>query len=328
MQILITGALGVNGAAVLRYLCARGYSPVVFENRLDFSLVSDLEGRFEVVPGDIGDVAGLTRAFQQHQIQRVVHMAALMPPAAEADPYHGFIVNGLGTVNVLEAASLAGVERVVFTSSVSFYGRVLEAEHLYPTYKPVPEDHLPNPGSVYDATKVAGEVMGLSYARAYGLQFVSLRFANIFGPGKLARHGRVSLHSKIIESALSGTPVRLPQGRDEKADMIYVDDVGEGIALATLADRLPHTEYNISTGRGQTIVDFADAVKAVVHGADIEVGPGLDFFGYGAPGGYIVMDPSRAREDFGFEAKFSLVDGVRAYVETMDRLRLEPAVVG
>jgi UDP-glucose 4-epimerase len=327
MQILITGALGVNGAAVLRFLSARGIRPVVFENRVDLSLVRDLEGQFEVVQGDISDIAGLTRTFQAHKIQRVVHMAALMPPAAEANPYNGFIVNGLGTVNVLEAATLTGVERVIFTSSVSYYGRINEPEHLYPEYVPVTEDHYPNPGSVYDVTKVASEVMGLVYARTYGIEFASLRFANIFGPGKLARHGRVSLHSKIIESALAGTPVRLPQGRDEKADMIYVDDVGAGIGLATLSDRLPHTEYNISTGLGQTMVDFADAVRAVIPDADIEIGPGLDFFEYGAPGGYIVMDPSRAREDFGFEAQFSLEDGVRAYVETLRLLELEPVVV-
>jgi UDP-glucose 4-epimerase len=251
-------------------------------------------------------------------------MAALMPPAAEADPFKGFTVNGLGPVSVLEAACLTGVERIVFTSSMSYYGRVTESEHLHPTYKPISEDHYPNPQSVYDVTKVAGEVMGLNYARAYGIKFVSLRFANIYGPGKLARHGKVSLHSKIIEYALAGRPVRLPQGREQKTDMIYVDDVGQGIALATLNDQLPHTAYNISTGRAETIVDFANAVRTVIPGADIEVGPGLDFFEYGSPGGYYLMDPTRAREDLGFEAQFSLEDGVRAYVDTMRRLHLQP----
>lgn len=322
MQILITGALGVNGASLLRNLTARHIRPVVFENRIDLSLVQDLVGQFDIVQGDINDLSGLLRALQKYKVQRVVHMAALMPPATEPDPYKGFIVNGLGTINVLEAACLAGVERVVFTSSMSFYGRLSEPEHLHPTYKPVREDHLPNPRSVYDVTKVASEVMGLNYARQYGIGFVSLRFANIYGPGKLARHGRVSLHSKIIESALTGQPVRVRQGGEQKADMIYVDDVAEGVALATLADRLPHTEYNISTGRGETMVAFADAVKAAVPNADIEIGPGLDFFEYGSQGGYYLMDATRAREDLGFEARTSLADGVRGYVETMRRLRL------
>ncbi len=324
MQILITGALGVNGASLLRNLIARDIRPVAFENRIDLSLVQDVAGQFDVVQGDINDLSALIRALKKYKIQRVAHLAALMPPIAEAEPYKGFNVNALGTVSVLEAACIAGVERVVFTSSMSFYGRLKEPEHLHPTYRPVTEDHLPNPRSVYDATKVVSEVMGLNYARAYGIQFVSLRFANIYGPGKLARHGRVSLHSKIIESALSGEPVRLSQGREQKADMIYVDDIAEGIARATLADRLPHTEYNISTGRGETMVEFADAVKAVLPKADIEIGSGLDFFEYGSPGGYYLMDPTRAREDLGFVARFSLREGVRAYVDTVRRLGLVP----
>ena len=324
MQVLITGALGVNGASVLRNLCARKIRPIVYENRIDLSLVQDLVGQFEVILGDINDLASLIRVLQTHRIQRLVHMAALMPPAAEADPYKGFAVNALGTVNVLEAASLTGVERVIFTSSVSYYGRVTEPEHLHPIYTPVSEDHYPNPDSVYDVTKVASEVMGLSYARTYGIEFVSLRFANIYGPGKLARHGRVSLHSKIIENALAGVPVRLRQGSEQKADMIYVDDVAHGIALATLADQVPHGAYNISTGRGETIVEFADAVKAVIPGADIEIGPGLDFFEYGTPGGYYLMDPTRARQDLGFDAQVSLAEGVRRYVQTMQRLGLQP----
>lgn len=328
MQILITGALGVNGASLLRNLCDRQIRPIAFENRIDLSLVRDLVGRFELVQGDINDIAALIRVLQQHRIQRLVHMAALMSPAAEADPFKGFTVNGLGPVSVLEASCLAGVERVVFTSSMSYYGAVTEPEHLHPTYKPVSEDHYPNPRSVYDVTKVAGEVMGLNYARTYGIQFVSLRFANIYGPGKLARHGRVSLHSKIIECALAGIPVRIRQGRDQKADMIYVDDVAQGIALATLNDYLPHTAYNISTGRAETIAEFADAVRAVIPGANIEVGPGLDFFEYGSHGGYYLMDPTRAREDLGFKAQFSLEDGVRAYVDTMRRLDLEPEAAG
>jgi UDP-glucose 4-epimerase len=322
MQVLVTGALGVNGASVLRNLTSRHIRPVVFENRADLSLVRDIAGEFDIVQGDINDLSALIRALRKYKIQRVVHMAALMPPATEPEPYKGFVVNAIGTVNVLEAACIADVERVVFTSSVSFYGRLREPEHLHPTYKPVTEDHLPNPRSVYDVTKVASEVMGLNYARVYGIGFVSLRFANIYGPGKLARHGRVSLHSTIIESALAGKPVHLPQGREQKADMIYVDDVAEGIVRATLADRLAHAEYNISTGRGETMVDFADAVKAIIPNAEIEIGPGLDFFGYGAPGGYYLMDPTRAREDLGFVARFSLEEGVRAYVDTMKRLDL------
>ena len=301
MEILVTGALGVNGSAVLRNFCARQIRPIVFENRIDLSLVQDLVGQFEVIQGDINDLVALIRVLQKHKIQRLVHMAALMPPAAEADRTRGLIVNALGTVNVLEAASLTGVERVVFTSSALLRAgdraRKL-ASRLHARHRgSLPESGL---GVRRDEGRQRGHGTCLRTHIRDRVRFPTVR--EHLWTGKLARHGRVSLHSKIIESAMAGVPVRLRQGSEQKADMIYVDDVAQGIVLATLVDRVPHPAYNISTGRGETIVEFADAVKAVIPGANIEVGPGLDFFEYGAPGGYYLMDPTLAREDLGFEA--------------------------
>lgn len=323
MNILITGGLGVNGAWVTRKLIERGHEPIVFENRPDYSLVDDLRDAFELVRGDVNDLAGLVRAFQEHRVRRVIHMAALMPPDAQADPLNGFRVNAFGTVQVLEAARIAGVERVVFTSSRAAYGEIPPGEFGHPNYRLVDEDHPLNPSLVYDVCKVASEGMGRNYQRNYGIQFVSLRFAAIFGPGKLARHGNVSIHSKLIENPMAGKPVRIPKGKDQRDDMIYVKDVAEGIVLAALHDRPKYSAYNIASGQGRTLEDFADAVRRVIPGADIEIGPGLDFFDMGV-NYYAVFDTARAREDLGFELRFSLEEGVRDYISTMRRLGLPP----
>lgn len=323
MKVLLTGGLGVNGAWVTRKLIARGITPVVYENRIDLSLVRDVDGQFEVARGDINDVAALVRVLKVHRVQRIVHMAALMPPDAQGDPLNGFRVNALGTVQVLEAARICGVERVVFTSSRAAYGEIPAGEHGHPTYKPVPEDHPRNPVIVYDVCKAASEGMGLNYQRNYGLQFVALRFAAIYGPGKLIRHGNVSIHSKMIENALAGKPVRIPRGGDQRDDMIYVDDIAEGIVLATLKDDPQYSIYNIASGQAKSLGDFADAVRTVIPGADITIGPGLDFFDMGV-NYYCAFDITRARTDLGFSPKFSLEEGVRDYVATMRRLGVQP----
>ncbi len=323
MNIFITGGLGVNGVYVLRKLLARGYEPIVYDYRLDYSLAGDIEGQFEAIQGDIGDLDRLTSILKERKVQRLVHMAALMPPDAQKDPLNGFKVNALGTVHTLEAARRAGVERVVFTSSRAAYGEIPPGEHRHPTYKPVSEDHPDHPVIVYDVTKVASEGMGLNYQRDYGLQFVALRFAAIFGPGKLARHGAVGIHGRIIESAMAGAPVRIPQGGEQRDDMMYVADVAEGIVLATLKDRPKYSVYNIGTGVGHTLVEFAEVVKKVVPNADIEIGPGLDFYQMGV-NYYAVFDITRAREDLGYAPQFDLEAGVRNYVETMQRLGLSP----
>ena len=321
MKVLVTGGLGVNGAWVTRKLIGRGHAPVVFENRPDFSLVEDLRDGFELVRGDINDLTCLVRTFREHEVRRVIHMAALMPSGAQSDPLNGFRVNAFGTVQVLEAARIAGVERVVFTSSRAAYGEIPPGEFGHPNYRPVGEDHPLNPSLVYDVCKVASEGMSLNYQRNYGLQFVSLRFATIFGPGKLARHGNVSIHSRMLEDSLAGRPVRIPKGGEQRDDIVYVDDVAEGIVLAALHERPKYSAYNIANGRGYTLGEFADAVRKVVPDADIEIGPGLDFFDMGV-NYYAVFDTARAREDLGFEPRFSLEEGVRDYASTMQRLGL------
>jgi UDP-glucose 4-epimerase len=322
MNILLTGGLGVNGAWVTRKLVERGYRPVVLENRVDMSLMGEeIVGNIEIVESDITELDALVRIFRTYRIQRVVHMAALIT-GIQTELLRGFEVNANGTVKVLEAASQAGVERVVYTSSRAAYGHI-DGANAHPTYEPIAEGHPQRPFLVYDVCKVASEGMGRNYARMRGLQFVALRFAQIYGPGKLQRHGPYGLFSQLVESPLAGRPVKIPGGGDQRDDVIYVDDIAEGIVLAALHPRPAYDAYNISRGIGTTLHDFADAVRKVVPNAQIEIGAGLDYHGLGAS--YCgIMDNARARTDLGFEPKFDLDRGVAHYVETMRKLRLAP----
>jgi UDP-glucose 4-epimerase len=322
MNILLTGGLGVNGAWVTRKLVERGYRPVVLENRIDLSLIGDDIGRqLELVEADITDLDALVQIFKAHKIQRVVHMAALIT-GIQTDLLRGFEVNATGTVKVLEAATRTGVERVVYTSSRAAYGHI-DGRHAHPHYEPITEDHPQRPFLVYDVCKVASEGMGRNFARMRGLQFVALRFAQIYGPGKLQRHGPYGLFSAMVESPLAGKPVKIPRGGEQRDDVIYVDDIAEAIVTTVLHSNPAYDVYNISRGVGTTLHDFADAVRRVVSDAQIEIGPGLDYHGLGAS--YCgIMDNTRARTDLGFTPKFDLARGVAHYVETMQRLHLEP----
>ncbi len=322
MNILLTGGLGVNGAWVTRKLVERGYRPVVVENRIDLSLIGDeIARKIELIEADIVDLENMVQIFDKYKIQRVVHMAALIT-GIQAELLKGFEVNATGTVKVLEAATKTGVERVVYTSSRAAYGHI-DGRNAHPHYEPITEDHPQRPFLVYDVCKVACEGMGRNFARMRGLQFVALRFAQIYGPGKLQRHGPYGLFSQLVESPLAGKPVKIPRGGDQRDDVIYVDDIAEAIVLAVLHPRPGYDVYNISRGVGTTLHDFADAVRKVVRSADIEIGGGLDYHGLGA--NYCgIMDNTRARSDLGFEPKFDLTRGVVHYVETMQKLHLEP----
>ena len=320
MRVLVTGGLGVIGVRVVRKLLERGIQPVVCDFRPDFSLLPDLEGRFEFVAGDVTDFGSVSRLVREQHIERIVHLAAFIDPDMGKLAFRSFNVNTLGTVNLLEAARLAGITRFVHASSRGVYG---ETPHGVggPGYIPLDEDHPKHPVSAYDVTKLAAEEMGKLYRVLHDIEFAALRFAGIYGPGKQARHGKMSLRSRLVEDPVAGKPVRLERGGDQLDDIIYVDDVAESLVLAATAKRLNHATYNIGSGKGQTLRQLADAVRAAVPEADIEVGPGLNPMGFDVHY-YAILDISRARDDLGYAPRFGLAEGVRDYVRSLRGINL------
>ena len=131
----------------------------------------------------------------------------------------------------------------------------------------------------------------------------------------------MSLRSRMVEDPVYGRPVSLERGGDQLDDIVYVDDVAESLVLAATAKRLNHATYNIGSGKGQTLRQLADAVRAAVPEADIEVGPGLNPMGFDVHY-YAILDFSRARDDLGYAPRFGLVEGVRDYVESLRGIKL------
>jgi len=320
VRVLVTGGVGVIGVRVVRKLLERGIEPLVYDFRPDFSLMPDLVGRFEFVAGDVTDFGSLSRVVREQNIERIVHLAAFIDPDMGTQAFRSFNVNTHGTVNLLEAARLGGITRVVCASSRAVYG---ETPHGVggPGYKPLDEEHPKHPVSAYDVTKLAAEQLGKLYRDLYNIEYAALRFAGIYGPGKQARHGKMSLRSRMVEDPVNGKPVRLERGGDQLDDIVYVDDVAESLVLALVAKRLNHPAYNIGSGKGQTLRQFADAVRAAVPAADIEVGPGLNPMGFDVHY-YAILDISRARDDLGYAPRFGLVEGVRDYVESLRGIKL------
>lgn len=324
MNILVTGGLGVNGAWVTRQLLEEGHRPIVYEIHLDTTLVSDIADKLDIIAGDILDLANIIRVLKKYEIKRIIHLAALMPDAARSNPIIGFKTNALGTVNVFEAARIMEIERVVYTSSKGAYAP-FAAEYGYPKYKPIDESfptYPQGPITVYGAGKLAGELIGIAYAEDFDMEFIALRFATIYGLGKSARHGTIAIHTKMIENAMVGKPIKVPYGGDEKDDMLYVKDCANATVLACFAKKVKHHIFNIGTGKCYSLHDLANSIKKVCPQAIFDIGPGLDYVGM--PKGYCVMNISRAKEELGYTPKFNLDEGVRDYVESMKQLNIEP----
>ena len=321
MKTLITGGTGVNGAATARLLVSRGQRPVLLDNRVDLSLIADIADAVDVVTGNILDGAGLKEIVAAHDITHIAHMAALMPGPAEANPSLAIAIGVDGTLNVLEAARACDVRRVVYTSSNAFVGDI-RGKHGHPDFVPLDESLPPNPADLYGVTKVCSETLGNYYRKRYGMEFVALRYPSIYGPGKLARHGVLALYGKVIEDAVAGREVSIPRGGDQRNDVVYVGDVAHSIVLALNAEDLTQWTFNVGTGRGVTLKDFADVLKRIFPEAKIDIGPGLDFRD-GYKQSYCVFDITKAREQLGYSPQYYLEEGIDDYIESIRRLGLE-----
>jgi len=322
MNVLITGGTGVNGAETARLLVSKGIRPVLMDNRMDLSLLADIKRDVDLVQGDILELHSIEKVIADYKISHIAHLAALMPGPAEADPRLGMKVGVDGTVNVLEAARAHNIRRVVYTSSKAVYGEITGI-HTHPDYVPVNETHPHNPVDLYGVIKVCCEMMGNYYRERYGVQFVTLRFVSIYGLGKQARHGVLSLYGQIIEAAMSGKEVSIPGGGDRLNDTLYVGDVAQAIFLALKTDSLRQWSFNIGTGKGVTLRDFERVLKGMFPSARIEIGHGLEIPGMreAKKNSYCIFDISRAREQLGYTPEYDLDRGIKEYIHTIRRLR-------
>jgi UDP-glucose 4-epimerase len=318
-NILVIGGTGVIGHFVTRQLVEQGYRPVVLTVSGRADLIADVADRCAIVTGDILDADSLTKLMAEHQTTHIVHLGAFLKP--EQDPVRAIKVCVEGMANVLNAAKANGVKRVVHTSTKGVYGPV-RGEFAHPSYKPLVEDMPEKPASVYGTVKLAGEHLGRIYHARHGIEWVAVRFGSTIGPAKSQRHGNTNPYSKMIENAMLGVPAQIEKGGDAVTDSIFNGDAADGVVRALHAEK-PASVYNIASGYGFTLRDFADAVRTVYPKAEIEVGPGTQWL-HPDTTGHCVLDISRARQDLGYKPRHDIRGIVSAYVATMERLGLEP----
>lgn len=246
MRYLVTGGAGFIGSNTVDELVHRGHDVIVLDD-LSSGTTQNLataSARIEVAQYSITDLARLREACRG--VDFVIHLAARTSvPQSMADPCDTNRVNVDGTLNVLVAAREAGVKRVVFAGSTAVYGDT----PILPTNEGIP----PAPISPYGASKLAGEIYGQVFGRSYGLEFVSLRYFNVFGP----RQDPGSPYSGVLSrfhAALSGgkQPIIFGDG-EQSRDFVYVGNVVEANLLACEAKGASGLAFNIGTGERHTL---------------------------------------------------------------------------
>jgi len=245
-----------------------------------------------IVEDTIEDAGAVDRAFQSFGPEAVVHAAASYkdPEAWGAD----VTTNTLGTANVVKATQAAGVNRIVYFQTALCYGTT-------PEEQPVTLDHPIRPDSSYAISKTAGE----QYIEMSGLDFVSLRLANAYGPRNIS--GPLPT---FFQRLTAGKPVFV---MDTRRDFIYVDDLID-VVMDAVVEGKGHGHYHASSGSDFSIKELFDATLAALP--EVELDEDVEVRPKGEDDAYtILLDPSRIRGDFGWEPQTPLDDGVRKAIE-------------
>lgn len=265
---LITGVAGFIGSNLLETLLKLDQRVVGFDNfatghRKNLAEVKALVSpeqwtRFRLVEGDICDIAACTRACVGAEF--VLHQAALgSVPRSLAEPLATHAANVTGFVNMLEAARSAKVKRFVYASSSAVYGDRPEL--------PKVEERIGQPLSPYAATKWMNEIYADTFARAYGLECLGLRYFNVFGPRQDPEGAYAAVIPKWLASLLRGEPVRINGDGETSRDFCFIANVVQANLLAaTTANREAlNTAYNIAVGERTTLNALFEALQSALR---------------------------------------------------------------
>ena len=246
MRYLVTGGAGFIGSNTVDEIVGRGHSVVVLDD-LSSGQEDNLactRGRVEFVRGSITDLDLVRTVIRGADY--VLHLAARTSvPRSVRDPLETNRINVDGTLNVLLAARDAKVKRVVFACSSSIYGETLTL--------PKRENIPPAPISPYGLSKLAGEIYGQVFHRLYGLEFVSLRYFNVFGPRQDPGSPYSGVLSLFNSAVLDGRPVTIYGDGEQSRDFTYVANVVEANLLACEARGAAGRAFNIGTGNRYTL---------------------------------------------------------------------------
>lgn len=256
---LVTGGAGFIGSSIVEELVRKGERVRVLD---DFSTgtrenLAAFADRVEVIEGDLRDLAAVQQAVSG--VTYIFHEAALRSvPRSVDDPLSTDAVNTHGTLQLLHAAREAKtVRRLVYASSSSAYG---DSPNL-----PKVEDQTPAPISPYAVSKLAAEHYCRTFTHLYGLETVSLRYFNVFGPRQSPESKYAAVVPLFIRAALFGEPLVVHGDGEQSRDFTYIDNVVQANLLACMTPGVGGHVFNVACNSRHSVLDIAHAIEKVLN---------------------------------------------------------------
>jgi UDP-glucose 4-epimerase len=308
-KICVTGAAGFIGGHLAEELLRQGHEVVGLDDfssgKRENAALLARHPSFTLVEGSIADPDAALRAVAG--ATWVFHLAAIPSvPLSVAEPERTNAVNVGGTVNLLEIARKAGVQRVVLACSCAAYGDGPE--------QPKHEGLVPRPMSPYAAQKIACELYAQTYTRAYGLPCVALRFFNVYGPRQDPKSEYAAAIPRFTTRLLKGQrPIVFGDGLQTR-DFVHISDVVRANLLAATSDKAPGEIVNVASGVSSSLVDLIATLKQVIGSS----AAGLEIEHQAPRAGDLresSADISKARAVLGYEPRVQLKEGLAGVVE-------------
>ncbi|HEX6501776.1 MAG TPA: SDR family oxidoreductase [Terriglobales bacterium] len=303
---LITGIAGFIGSSLARAILAQGDTVRGVDNFATGKRdnLEEIKTRIDFREADILDLRAMKEACQG--VDFVLHQAAIPSvPKSVLDPLGSNAANVDGTVNVLVAARDAQVKRVIYAASSSAYGDT-------PTL-PKHEEMVPNPISPYAVAKLASEYYMTSFSRCYGLETVSLRYFNIFGPRQDPTSPYSGVLAKFITQMLQGDQPTIFGDGEQSRDFTYIDNA---VSANLLACRAPAAQvsgrvFNVATGRRADLKEtFALLKKIIGFRGDVKFGPER-----AGDVKHSLADISKTEKHLGYKPLVHFEDGLKKTVD-------------
>lgn len=303
-KYLITGGCGFLGSNIARELLSRGNSVRIFDNLSTGKKdnLDGVDGDLELIVGDLTDAPAVKHAVEG--IDYILHQAAL--PSVQRsieDPITANHINVSGTVNLLKNAVDAGVKRVVYAASSSAYG---DQKALVKT-----ENLLPMPKSPYAVAKLTGEYYLQAFYECYGLETVSLRYFNVFGPHQDPNSEYSAVIPLFITHMLRGESPTIYGDGTQSRDFTYIYNNVQANILAAEAPNAAGQVFNIACGRSFSLLDLVNEINLIL-GTDIK-----PRFAEPRTGDvkHSLADISKAQETLKYQVEVDFHEGLRRTVE-------------
>lgn len=309
MVYLVTGGTGFIGSRVVRDLVREGEQVVIYdvfpERSILERLLNDEEiAKVKIVRGDVLDLACLLRTVKDNNVEKIIHMASVLPVATTANPLLALKVNCVGTTNIFEIARLLGLKKVFWASSITVFGPPGKHSEEY-----IPNDAPHYPKNLYGACKSFNENAADFYFKQYSVDISAIRYGTTYGVGmRESNHHIADIIREVAENPALGKSGRVPFG-DNVANWLYVDDAARATLLATDVAHTKTRAFNIS-GDARSVKEIADYVRRIVPGADITLLPGSRWNTY-------KFETTPIEKELGFRPEWSVERGIREIINTV-----------